>query len=323
MPLDIVLIGSHSLAYAYDSLYGAYLKSHYPLEYYTVTLNFYSDDFERTSRLTQELNYFGIKLSSPKFRYSFGKYTCDKQTNTIYKSISSIKGLSKTVGDKLYLIKDKQYSTFLDLLIDCKENSIGIADITTLIKLDYFAEFGSIGKLLHFMDIYNELYGKKTLKKDKEYSIKKLYLKEFCNKETDKQYSGFDSYKCLNDLISKLPDDDISLKDKIQYQLQYFGYIDITDSNENNLMWYVVDINEKSKSKVVDLYRINNGENKKVKIKNSIFDNKPFEVGKILNIPSFEREGKWILNKETENWERSDTQFEDFIVNYIIIENKK
>ena len=30
---------SHSLSYAYDSLYGAYLKSHYPLEYYTVVMN--------------------------------------------------------------------------------------------------------------------------------------------------------------------------------------------------------------------------------------------------------------------------------------------
>lgn len=310
---------SHSLAYAYDSLYGAYLKSHYPLEYYTVTLNSYEGDFARTNSLTQELNYFKIKLSSPKFRYSFGKYTCDKQTNTIYKSISSIKGLSKTVGDKLYLLKDKQYPTFLDLLIDCKENSIGIADITTLIKLDYFAEFGNIGKLLHFMDIYNELYNKKTLKKDKEYSVKKLYLKEYCSKETDKQYSGFDSYKCLSDLINKLPNEDISLKDKIQYQLQYFGYIDIKDSKENNLMWYVVDINDKGKSKWIDLYRINNGENKKVKIKNSIFDNKPFEIGRILNIPSFEREGKWTLDRETEKWERSTTQFDDFIVNYIVM----
>ena len=29
----------HALAVAIDSLYGAYLKAHYPLEYYTVCLN--------------------------------------------------------------------------------------------------------------------------------------------------------------------------------------------------------------------------------------------------------------------------------------------
>jgi len=129
----------------------AYLKSHYPLEFYTVSLNFYQGDFERTNRLTQELEYFKIKISSPKFRYSFGEYSCDKNTNTIYKGISSIKGLSKTIGDKLYSLKDKNYPTFLDLLIDCKEQKIGISDLTVLAKLDYFSEFGTIGKILKYL----------------------------------------------------------------------------------------------------------------------------------------------------------------------------
>lgn len=307
---------NHATAYSMIGYLCAYLRYYYPTQFITAFLNAAAND-EDIKNGTDLAKLKRIKIIPPKFRHSTNIYSCENEA--IYKGTNSIKGLSKTVGDKLYLLKDKQYPTFLDLLIDCKENSIGIADITTLIKLDYFAEFGNIGKLLHFMDIYNELYGKKTLKKDKEYSVKKLYLKEYCSKETDKQYSGFDSYKCLSDLINKLPNEDISLKDKIQYQLQYFGYIDIKDSKENNLMWYVVDINDKGKSKWIDLYRINNGENKKVKIKNSIFDNKPFEIGRILNIPSFEREGKWTLDRETEKWERSTTQFDDFIVNYIVM----
>ena len=32
---------SHSLCVAIDSLYGAYLKSHYPLEYFSTVLSFY------------------------------------------------------------------------------------------------------------------------------------------------------------------------------------------------------------------------------------------------------------------------------------------
>ena len=62
---------SHSLSYAYDSLYGAYLKSHYPLEYYTVALNYYGDDAVRTLKLTNELQHFGIRLKPIKFRYSY------------------------------------------------------------------------------------------------------------------------------------------------------------------------------------------------------------------------------------------------------------
>lgn len=313
---------SHSLAYAYDSLYGAYLKSHYPLEYYTVALNFYQSDFERTNKLTQELNYFKIKLSSPKFRYSFGEYSCDKKTNTIYKSISSIKGLSKTVGDKLYVLKDKQYNTFLDLLIGCKESGIGISDITTLAKLDYFSEFGKIGKILQFIDIYNELYGKKVLKKDKEYKVKILYLKKFCSKETEKQMSGFDSYKCLSSLINQIPDKDISITEKILYQLQYFGYIDLINKDYDKQIWIVTSSNDKGKNRIVDLYRIYDGSTKTVKVRNRVYSQNPFEETNLLKIETFDREGKWIRNSETKEWNKSTTEFEDILNNYQVIKEK-
>lgn len=311
---------SHSLSYAYDSIYVAYLKAHYPLEFYTVAFNMYQGDFERTNKLTKELKYFKLKLSNPKFRHSFGDYSFDRENNTIYKSISSIKGLSKTAGDKLYTLKDNQYSTFLDLLIACKEIGVGIADITTLVKIDYFAEFGKIGKLLKFIDIYNELYGKKMLKKDKEYLVKKLFLKDYCSKETDKQYSGFDSYSCLTALFDKLPNTDISLKDKINYQLMYYGYTDIVDKRASQTIWVVLDMKDRSKNKYIDLYRVATGEQTKVKMRASTFDNNPFKIGDLLDIPCFNKEGKWILDNNTGKWARSSTQFEDILNNYKIIE---
>lgn len=310
---------SHSLSYAYDSIYVAYLKAHYPLEFYTVAFNMYQGDFERTNKLTKELKYFKLKLSNPKFRHSFGDYSFDRENNTIYKSISSIKGLSKTAGDKLYTLKDNQYSTFLDLLISCKEIGVGIADITTLVKIDYFAEFGKIGKLLKFIDIYNELYNKKTLKKDKEYLVKKLFLKDYCSKETDKQYSGFDSYNCLTALFDKLPNTDISLKDKINYQLMYYGYTDIIDKRASQTIWVVLDMKDRSKNKYIDLYRVATGEQTKVKMRANTFDNNPFKVGDLLEIPCFNKEGKWILDNNTGKWARSSTQFEDILNNYKII----
>lgn len=312
---------SHSLAYAYDSIYGAYLKSHYPLEYYTVALNSYQGDFDRTNKLTQELEYFKIKISSPKFRYSFGEYSCDKNTNTIYKGISSIKGLSKTIGDKLYELKDNSYSTFLDLLIDCKEQKIGISDLTVLAKLDYFSEFGTIGKILKFLDIYNELYGKKTIKKDKNYLVKKLYLKQFCAKETDKQYSGFDSYKCLSDLIDKIPNEDISTYDKLKYQLEYYGYVNIIDENIDRSYWFVSDITPRSNSQILDLYKINTGTHQQTKIRNKIFQTQPFSKGDTLNVTLFSQEGKWIKDEEGK-WKQSNSDKEYFINEYSIIKGE-
>lgn len=307
---------SHSLAYAYDSIYGAYLKSHYPLEYYTVALNSYQEDFVRTNKLTKELEYFNIKLSNPRFRYSFGEYSCDKKTNTIYKGISSIKGLSKTIGDKLYTLKDKQYNSFLDLLIDCRENNIGISDLTILAKLDYFNEFGKIGKILKCIDLYNELYGKKLIKKDKEYSVKTLYLKEFCTKETEKQYTGFNSYDCLVSLFSKISDKDIPIKDKIDYQLQYYGYIDVIDKTADKNIWVASSVDIRGNNRIVELYRIFDGAKKQVKVRGKIFNSKPFEKGDLLKISTFDREGKWSRNSETNEWQKSTTEFEDVLNNY-------
>lgn len=321
---NTLLIGSHSLSYAYDSLYGAYLKSHYPLEYYTVALNFYQSDFERTTKLTNELNYFDIKLSDPNFNHSAGDYSCDKKTNTIYKGTSSIKGLFKATGGLLYSLKDNKYNgSFLNLLIDCKKNSISFSDIITLSKLNYFSEFGKAKKLLKFIDLFDKFYGKKIIRKDREYDIKLEYLKQFCEKETDKQYSGFDSYKCLQGLWSKIKDEDLPLKEKMLYQLQYFNYIDLKDENYDKNSWLVTSLENRGKNKIVELYKICNGVSENVKVRGKIFSQNSFDIGSILKIKSIDKEGRWLLNKDTGEWTRSSTDFENILNVYSVEREEK
>lgn len=309
---------NHATAYSMIGYLCAYLRYYYPAQFITAFLNLAAND-EDIKKGTQLAELKHISIISPKFRHSINVYSCDN--GVIYKGTASIKGLSKTIGDKLYELKDNSYSTFLDLLIDCKEKGIGISDLTTLAKLDYFSEFGKIGKILRFLDIYNELYNKKILKKDKEYLVKKLYLKEFCAKETEKQYTGFDSYKCLSSLIDKMADEDISIKDKLLYQLQYFGYVDIVDTNINKDIWLVTDMVERSKNKIVDLYCINNGEKIKAKVRSKIFSSNPFNKGDLLSIDSFMREGKWSINPDTQEWEKSTTVFENILNEYNIERN--
>jgi DNA polymerase III alpha subunit len=73
---------AHACAVALDCLYCAYLKSHYPIEYYTVVLNIYTDDIEKTNRLCAEMKNFNISLSNAKFRYTSSKYGYDKTKHT-------------------------------------------------------------------------------------------------------------------------------------------------------------------------------------------------------------------------------------------------
>lgn len=310
---------NHSTAYSLIGYMCAYLRYYYPAQFITAFLNYAAND-EDIKNGTQLARLKGIKIISPKFRHSTSVYSCDN--NIVYKGTSSIKGLSKTIGDKLYSLKDKTYPTFFDFLLDCKENSIGIADLTILIKLDYFSEFGTIGKLLKYIDIYNELYGKKMIKKDKEYLVKRIYLSGFCTKETEKQYSGFDSEKCLRELWKLMEKDnqDIPFRDKIKYQLDYFGYINLIDENANPEYWMVTDFVVRGNNRMVSLYRLKDGERQTVKIRAKTYTSNPFNKGDILQIICFIKEGKWMFNSETEKWEKSGTTFEDILRDYRIVE---
>lgn len=310
---------NHSTAYSLIGYMCAYLRYYYPAQFITAFLNYAAND-EDIKNGTQLARLKGIKIISPKFRHSTSVYSCDN--NIVYKGTSSIKGLSKTIGDKLYSLKDKNYPTFLDFLLDCKENSIGIADLTILIKLDYFSEFGTIGKLLKYIDIYNELYGKKMIKKDKKYLVKRIYLSGFCTKETKKQYSGFDSERCLRELWKLMEKDnqDIPFRDKIKYQLDYFGYINLIDENANPEHWMVTDFVVRGNNRMVSLYRLKDGERQTVKIRAKTYTSNPFNKGDILQIICFIKEGKWMFNSETEKWEKSGTTFEDILRDYKIVE---
>ena len=310
---------NHSTAYSLIGYMCAYLRYYYPAQFITAFLNYAAND-EDIKNGTQLARLKGIKIISPKFRHSTSVYSCDN--NIVYKGTSSIKVLSKTIGDKLYSLKDKTYPTFLDFLLDCKENSIGIADLTILIKLDYFSEFGTIGKLLKYIDIYNELYGKKMIKKDKKYLVKRIYLSGFCTKETEKQYSGFDSERCLRELWKLMEKDnqDIPFRDKIKYQLDYFGYINLIDENANPEHWMVTDFVVRGNNRIVSLYRLKDGERQTVKIRAKTYTSSPFNKGDILQIICFIKEGKWMFNSETEKWEKSGTTFEDILRDYRIVE---
>lgn len=304
----------HALAMAYDSLYNAFLKAHYPLEYYTVVLNAYEGDKERTERLINESKYFNINLSAPKFRHSSNDYTINKSTNTIFKGVSSIKGISKDVGDKLNKLKDKQYNTFLDLLIDLKPNEIHISDVLILTKLNYFSEFGKIKSLLKYIDIFQQFYGAKTFKKDKEYLVKQNVIKQFCAKETEKQYSQFRDIEFLKYIWEKLPQKDLSQKEKISYELDYYGYIDTIDNTADVRLWVVSAIDLKGNNYITKLYNVNNGKEEICKIRKRTYQDDKIKKGDFILLNGFSKEGKRY--KDGDEWKQSTEDFENILKNY-------
>lgn len=297
---------SHSLSYAYDSLYGAYLKSHYPLEYYTVAFNNYDGDTERTQRLTKELNYFNIKLANPKFRYSRSDYFMDKDTNTIYKGIASIKYINKSVGEFLYSIKDNAYKTFTDLLIDINKQ-INSKQLTILINLDFFEEFGKSNKLLKIYENFDNFYNKSQINKEKYLEWNDI-LKEYATKETAKLYKFDDTLPMLKHMEELIPDEDINIVDKVKCYFENTGSCDIKDDKRSK-QYIVLDINVNYTPKV-QLYSLSTGKTDFVKIGKKVFRNNPLAKYDLIYLDEWnfknkrkkDDDEKWIELNDKEIW---------------------
>ena len=206
---------NHSLPYSYIGYICGYLRYYYPLEFFTVFLNINKDNAEKSSKALEYMKNIGISLKSPKFRYSKSEYFMDKENNIIYKGIGSIKYMNNIVAEQLYELRDNQYDTFTDLLIDIKEKAnCNSRQLDILVRLDFFQEFGKRAKLLEVVNIFNQLYGKKQIKKDKLICKEEL-VRQYATTETDKIFKGIDMIGLIKHLESNLPNEDISIKEII------------------------------------------------------------------------------------------------------------
>ena len=301
---------SHSLSVAIDSLYGAYLKAHYPLEYFTVALSLYSGDMDRTANLISEMNYFGIELKPIKFRHSNANYNIEKETNSIYKGVGAVKYCNEEVGNKLYEMKDQQFDSFLDLLEIFPGNS---RQREILIKLGYFEEFAGTLKLLKLCDLHDLYNGKKIIKKDK-CNLPLDLVQKYATSETEKQYRFEPEamQNLLREFADMIPDGEIPLRTRLEAEAEYLGYISYTNPKFQNT-GFVLNVDTKYSPKIT-VYRLDTGETTVYKLQKAAYQKNAFDKGHILKFYSEERQksrkvdGEWVKLQETEPW----------ITNYII-----
>ena len=304
---------SHSLSVAIDSLYGAYLKAHYPLEYFTVALSLYSDDLDRTAKLIAEMPSFSVSLKPIKFRHSRADYNVDKETNSIYKGLVSLKYMNTDVSEKLYEMRDQQFDSFIDLLAVFPGNS---RQREILIKLGFFEEFGKSQKLLRMAELYDSYNGKKILKKD-DCSIPVELIQKYMESETAKQYrfSPEGMNLLLTELCEQIPDVDIPLQSRLQAELEFLGYVSYCDPSRHNTA-VVMDVNCKYTPKLT-LYRLDTGTTVTAKLQKKKYESNPLPVGAIINFqletkPAWKKDddGGWV-----QDYSRNDTWVSRYTIN--------
>ena len=212
---------NHSQPYSYEGYVSGYLRTHYPLEFLTTALNINKDKEEKTKSLTAYAKKSGITFQSPKFRHSRAGYFCDKETNTIYKGIGSIKYMNENVANELYEMSGYNFDDFVDLLYYLKEKtSLNSRQLDILIKIDFFEEFGDINRLLDIAEKFDLLYDKQQIRKDdklQQLHIDESVIRKFAEKET---FTSVEEIDCV-EFVKSLGYDDHQALDKLEDCIKY------------------------------------------------------------------------------------------------------
>lgn len=332
---------AHAVATAVDSLYGAYLKANYPLEYYTVALSNYADDTDRTHKLVNELSYFNIKLLPIKFGKSSSEYTMDKETNSIYKGIESIKYCNSKIAEELLeLSKQKDYKTFIELLDDITaKTSINSRQLEILIGLNFFSDFGNNKYLLNIYNLYNgikekgktilpsfrncSVISKKNIDNYSTYGLSEYLVKKYSNKETQSQYREIDNIGLLSELCNKIENKSMNVVEQMKFEKEYLQYIEYINPKISDNYYVVIDFKtyKNSTQPYLVVRNISSGEELKTRIKRgNIYKSKPFGEFSILKIYGFIWDFK--RKKVGDDWIITDEK-EPILEEYEVIKNEE
>ena len=280
----------------------AYLRYYYPVEFISAYLNNANNDADIVNG-TALAKQLGISILNPQFRHSKDVYIPDSKNRAIYKGIASIKYLNTEVAQKMYEMRDIEFSTFIDFLA---VNPCNSRQTEILIRLGFFREFGKSEKLLEIFKMFSEYGGKKQFSKDKVQLPEKIVLKYAT--ATAKLYKVFDMNGLLAEMCSTLEDKSIPLSEIIKAEIEFLGYVQTTLPKLSDNYYAILDINDKYANRVVKLYRLNNGEMLTVKIKGKVFNDNPVKQCDIIKAIDISEEPKWGKTPEGEWYRKEETE---------------
>ena len=237
---------NHSQPYSYMGYASAWLRYYYPVEFITTAFNLNRDKEEKTNALIVYAHKMGIKINSPKFRFSRADYFCDSVNRVIYKGLGSIKHMSAQVAEDLYTLRDEKFSNFIDLLYAIQElpNKPDSRQLDILVKIGYFQEFGNAKALLTGIEVFNKFYKCKTIKVDefKEMGYNIDDVMPYVGKATEKTLSQLDNKGIILALLRSMKMPKTTAVDMARWQCEHLGYCSISNPNEDPSNWLVLEI---------------------------------------------------------------------------------
>ena len=253
----LIVGNSHSYCVAIDSLYGAWLKTYYPMEFYESYLRIQeeSGDKDKFNAAKEEAEkYFKIRFAPFRFGQDNRSIMAHPESKTMTVSLSSIKGFGRDIGELMYELGQKEYSNFTDILLQLSSMSIGLPRVKPLIKIDYFEKFGNSRELLRIAEMFYGVFKEGAVKSIKKSSIEDPKLEEMIARHGNgnkKDGTPAASYKITDPLglmyeceqeIKAIGIEDFDIKLKIQAQNEILGDFMPTGKEEDRPMLVVQDI---------------------------------------------------------------------------------
>lgn len=316
---DMIEFSKYSFNKAHSSAYGilAYItakqKVYYPLEFFSGLCNSYlgqssyvKDDADE---IAQDIFRHKIKLHPFSFRNDHRR--CSIKEGKILYAIPLIRDCNENLANCLYSMRENQYKYFWNLLRDIYNGNGTKSQVSILIKLGFFSEYGNIKQLLKISEIYE--YFKqgeaKEIKKEKLSGLDFL-INIISENSTDIGSKGdiLKSYKIINmenilngceEYILSLDISDFDFKNKIADQQEYLGFVYmVTGKQEDRPKLYVKEIyplcRKKDKKQFgysIIARSIGSGIETRYTVFNKVYDKDPVIANDIIRCKDYKQEG--------------------------------
>lgn len=238
---------SHAIGYSLLTAALVYMRCHYPYEFITSYLK-HSQKQEDIANGTDLAREYGIRITQPKFGVSRADYSFDREHGVITKGIGSVKYMNNKLAEQLYDIYQKgdlHDRPFLEVVMALKRlTKINERQLKILIKIGYFEDYGDINELLDIYQVMIDMkFGdfKQVSKDIVPDSIKGIDLSQFGtdvlkNGKPGKTWTIRDPMKLMETACeyARTHASLATLKERIDYQNEYLGYISIATGKKED-----------------------------------------------------------------------------------------
>ncbi len=301
---------AHAYCMAIDSVTIAYLKAHYPLEFYKCVLQRFTDKGEKdkVALIKQEMLKRGYKLKDIQFGDDNRSFNIDRDNNCIVQTMASIKDMPKSAPEALYELGKsniKNRAALYQALMD--DPRINKKAIEILFHLGYFNKFAQPNRLIAEYEIYQKYISAKVLTKSSFDDIMIDVIRPCCGKETEKQFREIDNRALITALIKQANIKQTTIVDRIKWQLEYLGYCTVNDPKSDPNDWLVLDVKTTGYGTVYcTLYNLCYGAERTYRANKKFWTNHQLSKGDVARVVLQEKNkmkkddnGEWITLSET------------------------